>query len=318
VDLCTPASRRSPCAGGAEATEHLQMDATRSTECTQPLLASSGLPLVGPHSPVPSAPRRVRGRCVHAGRTERRPSVDHADQGSLAGPSLLDRADDARFRRRPAVLPDRRGEGRIQSCTANADLLPLAARFDQDSRRLEVVRGDEVLCAGTVDSAGAVDTDMWGLRTIVADVVAGPQWSTFFSDLLGKRVRLVQARQSAYDVHPATILGSSSVAELARRSSLASVDPRRFRMLIEFSGGTPHLEDSWGGTLLRIGGAVLRGGGPVKRCAATTRDPASGAADLQTLRLITGPPRPSGIRARSRGDLRPVLRGARAGERRGR
>ena len=178
-------------------------------------------------------------------------------------------------------------EGRIQSCTANADLLPLAARFDQDSRRLEVVRDDEVLCAGTVDSASAVDTDMWGLRTIVADVVASPQWSTFFSDLLGKRVRLVQARQSAYDVHPATILGSSSVAELARRSGLASVDARRFRMLIEFSGGTPHLEDSWGGTLLRIGGAVLRGGGPVKRCAATTRDPASGAVDLQTLRLIT-------------------------------
>ena len=47
-------------------------------------------------------------------------------------------------------------EGRIQSCTANAELLPLTARFDQDSRRLEVVRGDEVLCAGTVDFAGAV------------------------------------------------------------------------------------------------------------------------------------------------------------------
>ena len=178
-------------------------------------------------------------------------------------------------------------DGRIQSCTANADLLPLAARFDERGRRLEVVRGDEVLCAGSVDPGAAVDTDMWGLRTIVADVVADPRWSTFFSDLLGKRVRLVQARHSAYDVHPATILGSSSVAELARRSGLASVDPRRFRMLIEFSGGEPHLEDSWGGTLLRIGGAVLRGGGPVKRCAATTRNPASGAVDLQTLRLIT-------------------------------
>lgn len=178
-------------------------------------------------------------------------------------------------------------EGRIQSCTANADLLPLAARFDQDSRRLEVVRGDEVLCAGSVDPGAAVDIDMWGLRTIAADVVADPRWSAFFSDLLGKRVRLVQARQSAYDVHPATILGTSSVAELARRSGLAAVDPQRFRMLIEFSGAEPHLEDSWGGTLLRIGSAVLRGGGPVKRCAATTRDPASGAVDLQTLRLIT-------------------------------
>jgi uncharacterized protein YcbX len=178
-------------------------------------------------------------------------------------------------------------DGRIQSCTANAGLLPLAARFDEDSRRLEVLRGDEVLCAGVVETAAVVETDMWGLRTITSDVVAGVQWSTFFSDVLGKRVRLVRARRSAYDVHPATIVGSSSVTELGQRSGIAPVDPRRFRMLIEFSGGTPHVEDSWRGMRLRIGSAVLRGGGPVKRCAATTRDPASGAVDLQTLRLIT-------------------------------
>ena len=30
----------------------------------------------------------------------------------------------------------------------------------------------------------------------------------------------------------------------------------------------------------------MRGGGPVQRCAATTRNPASGAVDLQTLRAI--------------------------------
>ncbi|SDN40816.1 hypothetical protein SAMN05660642_04786 [Geodermatophilus siccatus] len=39
-----------------------RMDTTRSTGCTQPPLASSGLPMVGPHWPVPSAQRRVRGR----------------------------------------------------------------------------------------------------------------------------------------------------------------------------------------------------------------------------------------------------------------
>jgi uncharacterized protein YcbX len=177
--------------------------------------------------------------------------------------------------------------GRLQSCTANAGLLRLAARYDSSSHRLEVLRDGEVVCAGIVETAAPVDTDMWGLRTITSDVVTDPQWSSFFSDVLQKRVSLVRARGSAYDVQPATIVGTSALQELARRSGLAAVDPRRFRMLIEFSGGEPHLEDSWGGTILRVGSALLRGGGPVKRCAATTRNPASGAVDLQTLRLIT-------------------------------
>ena len=74
--------------------------------------------------------------------------------------------------------------------------------------------------------------------------------------------------------------------ELARRSGLPGIDSRRFRMLVEFSGGDPYVEDSWNGTRLEVGEAVLRGGDRVKRCAATTRDPESGAVDLQTLRLI--------------------------------
>ncbi|GAB7006840.1 hypothetical protein JCM18899A_43130 [Nocardioides sp. AN3] len=49
--------------------------------------------------------------------------------------------------------------------------------------------------------------------------------------------------------------------------------------------GAP-VEDTWTGERLQVGGAVLRAGGPVKRCAATTRNPDSGAVDLQTLRLI--------------------------------
>lgn len=178
--------------------------------------------------------------------------------------------------------------GSVQSCTANPGLFGLIAMYDEETRRLEVVRKGETLLAGQVDRGEAVDTDMWGLRTEVGDVVADPVWSSFFSDIVGRRVRLVRARGSAFDVEPATLLGTASVAELARRTGLAQVDPRRFRMLIEFSGGAPHVEDSWEGKLVEMGGAILRVGGPVKRCAATTRDPDSGAVDLQTLRLITG------------------------------
>lgn len=176
--------------------------------------------------------------------------------------------------------------GNLQSCTRNPGLYGLTAAYDRESRRLVVSRGDEVLVAGIAEVSSAVDTDMWGLRRIRGDALADPVWSDFFSEAVGERVHLVRARESAFDVHPATLLGTSSVEALARHAGLPDVDPRRFRMLIEFAGGEPHVEDTWTGKRLRIGGAVLRAGGPVKRCAATTRNPDSGAVDLQSLRLI--------------------------------
>jgi MOSC domain-containing protein len=177
-------------------------------------------------------------------------------------------------------------KGKLQSCTRNPGLYGLKANFDSRTRRLEVARGDQVLVDGIIEPATAVDTDMWGVRTIASDVVADPAWSSLFSDVVGQKVHLVQARGSAYDVQPATLLGTASVAELARQAGLTGVDARRFRMLIEFTGGDPHVEDSWDGRLLRVGGALLRGGGPVQRCAATTRNPETGSVDLHTLRLI--------------------------------
>jgi uncharacterized protein len=176
--------------------------------------------------------------------------------------------------------------GTLQSCTRNPGLYGLSAAYDGKSRRLVVTRGDEVLVDGIAEAASAVDTDMWGLRRISGDTLADPAWSSFFSDVVGKRVHLVQARESAFDVQPATLLGTSSVEELARHAGLPDLDSRRFRMLIEFAGGDPHIEDTWTGKHLHVGDAVLRAGRPVKRCAATTRHPDSGAVDLQTLRLI--------------------------------
>lgn len=178
-------------------------------------------------------------------------------------------------------------EGGVQSCTRHPGLYGLEATYDTETRRLEVRRGGEVLHSGLVEAGESVDTDMWGLRMLTGDVAADPAWSEFFSDVVGRPVRLVRARGSAFDVEPVTLLGTASVAELAARAGRAEVDSRRFRMLIEVAGGEPHVEDSWNGELLQVGGAVLRGSGPVKRCAATTRDPESGAVDLQTLRMIT-------------------------------
>jgi uncharacterized protein YcbX len=91
---------------------------------------------------------------------------------------------------------------------------------------------------------------------------------------------------AGHDEYPVTLLGEESVAELARRSGTSSVDARRFRMLISFSGLSAHVEDCWQGQTIEIGEAVVRVGGPVPRCAATTRDPDRGARDLPTVRMI--------------------------------
>ena len=176
--------------------------------------------------------------------------------------------------------------GKLQSCTRNPGLYALSAAYDTESRRLEITREDDLLLGGVIEPTTPVETDMWGLHTVSSDAVADPAWSELFSDLIGRRVQLLLARGAAHDVHPVTLLGVASVEELARQAGIPDVDSRRFRMLIEFSGGEAHVEDSWDGALLEVGDAVVRGGGPVQRCAATTRNPDSGAVDLQTLRMI--------------------------------
>jgi hypothetical protein len=88
------------------------------------------------------------------------------------------------------------------------------------------------------------------------------------------------------DVEPVTLVSEESVAELARQAGRDTVDGRRFRMLVDLAGCLPHEEDSWAGRRVRIGAALLEVGGPVARCATTTRDPATGDRDFDTLRAI--------------------------------
>lgn len=88
------------------------------------------------------------------------------------------------------------------------------------------------------------------------------------------------------DIHPVTLLSQASVAELERRSQGTEIDPSRVRMLIEFTGTRPHIEDTWTGTRVAVGAAVLRIGGPVPRCAAITRNPKSGDRDLPIMKMI--------------------------------
>src|SRR5205085_10452343 len=78
----------------------------------------------------------------------------------------------------------------------------------------------------------------------------------------------------------------ASLLRLAEVASEPSVDPRRFRMLIEIEGVDAHEEDHWVGASFRVGGAVVRWTGHVGRCLITSRDPDTGVIDLPTLHIL--------------------------------
>ena len=140
--------------------------------------------------------------------------------------------------------------------------------------------------AAGVEIGETVDTDFYGLREVTGHWVVG--WDEVFSEIAGQPVRLVRGDTGAFDVAGLTLIGAASTAALSGSDAPDGVDPRRFRMNVEFAGGDPLVEDSWDGCELILGDAVVRVGGPVKRCAATTRNPDTGDIDLQTLKLIGG------------------------------
>ena len=119
--------------------------------------------------------------------------------------------------------------------------------------------------------------------------MTGP-WAAALGELAGTPVRLVKADApgGGVDVEPVTISSTASADEVARRGGKPDAGGRRFRMLVELAGCTPHEEDTWTGRRVRLGEAVVEILGPVPRCATTTRDPDSGLHDFDALRTIAG------------------------------
>lgn len=159
------------------------------------------------------------------------------------------------------------------------------AEWDTHAESLRLVFPDETSIEGSALAGGARVTCEMGGRAVAGRIVHG-DWEEPLSVLAGQPVLIVRsdvpgARQNA----PVTLLSEASVSRLAQEAG-RDVDDRRFRMLFGLAGCGEHEEDSWKGRRLRVGDAVLLVGGPVARCAVTTRDPASGIRDLDTLGLI--------------------------------
>lgn len=184
---------------------------------------------------------------------------------------------------RAFFLVDEAGE--LVGCTKDGDLLRYSAAFDPDASVLEVHGpGGLVRSAPVVETGAQVGVSFYGLRTVTSHVIEG--WDEVFSEAVGRPTRLVRGESGGFDVHGVTLLGTSTLEALAAANSSDPVDPRRFRLNIQIDGSEPLAEDTWAGRHLRIGAAVVEVGGPVKRCAATTRNPETGESDLRTLQMI--------------------------------
>jgi uncharacterized protein YcbX len=166
------------------------------------------------------------------------------------------------------------------------ELVQIAAHTDRDATTLRLTFPDGRVIEDEVVTAEAIETPIHG-RTGVGHVVVGP-WAEALSMFCDRPISLVRCDRPAGTRrgNPTSLISDGSLAELAGHVGTASVDARRFRMLIELAGADPHEEDTWIGRRVAIGEAVLTVTMPDARCAITTQHPDTGERDLDTLRTI--------------------------------
>jgi uncharacterized protein YcbX len=189
------------------------------------------------------------------------------------------------------VVEDRRffladASNRLVDRIVMGELVQIAAHTDPEASMLRLTFPDGQVVEDEVEVGDHIETPIHG-RTGVGHVVIGP-WADALSAFCGREITLVRCERpgGTRSGNPASIVSDGSLAELARQGGLDGVDARRFRMLIELEGATPHEEDTWLGHRVEIGGAIVAVTKPDARCAITTQDPDTGVRDLDTLRML--------------------------------
>jgi hypothetical protein len=167
-------------------------------------------------------------------------------------------------------------------------LFQVRPSYDANSETLVLRFPDGTTAEAELELGEHVTADIHR-RPVRGRVVAGP-FAEALSAFAGEPLTLVHTDEpgTAVDrVHgPVSLVSDESVQELARQAGRDQVDAGRFRMLIGIRGVAPHEEDRWIGRNVRVGEAVVRPAEQVARCAITTKDPATGERDLDTLRVI--------------------------------
>lgn len=154
---------------------------------------------------------------------------------------------------------------------------------------LSVQIGGRQIAAEPATDGARLTVDYWG-RAVSMQVVSGP-WAEEFSRLLGSQVALARITGPGGVVYgdSVTIATTSSLEKLARESG-THVDARRFRATFTIDTGLAdaHVEDSWEGREIDLGGARLLVGAGIPRCAVIDLDPQTGVRGTNLLKTLAG------------------------------
>lgn len=194
------------------------------------------------------------------------------------------------------VLEDRRFyltdlDNRLVDQLIAGRLVQVRATTDPEATWLALTFQDGRTIEGDVELGEAVETPIHG-RVGVGHIVRGP-WADALEPYAEMPLRLVRCDQPGGTRtidgevrNPVSLVSSGSVGRLAQALGVASLDGRRFRMLVEVDAAEPHAEDGWIGGRVSIGTATLEVTKADARCAITTHDPDTGMRDIDTLRGI--------------------------------
>jgi uncharacterized protein len=180
--------------------------------------------------------------------------------------------------------------GRMVNSKMLGVLQTVIADYSDTDRTLRLSLPDGRVVEGEVRLGEEIRTSFFS--QIAGGRLVHGQWSQALSEVCGQPLRLVEAdgRGTAVDRGidgAVSLISRASLARLAEVGGLESIDPRRFRMLVEIDGVDAHAEDGWvGNGSVRIGEAVVAFGGHVGRCVITTRNADTGVVDAPTLKIL--------------------------------
>jgi uncharacterized protein YcbX len=178
-------------------------------------------------------------------------------------------------------------DGTRLSGGAKAPFVGIRSEYDAASERLRLSLPDDSALEGEAVAHGEPRHVALFDRKVPVRRVTGP-FAAGLSDYVGRELLFVRVEEPEYagGVHRVSLLALASVADLAQRGGRETLDPRRFRMLVEIEGCAPYEEDTWEGRRVQVGEVVVRVGSGVPRCVLTTMDPDSGAPDFPALEVL--------------------------------
>jgi len=183
-------------------------------------------------------------------------------------------------------------DGRLANVKRIPKLVCVQVAWDEATRRLALSFPGGETVEGVVEPGEPVEAILYDAAH-PSRAVPGP-WTQALSEFAGRPLTLLWSEQGAVDRGVlyggwASLVSRASLERLREEAGEADpVDGRRFRMLFEIDGVEPHEEDGWLGRQVAVGSAVVEPRGDVGRCAVTTRNPDTGAFDLDTLRVLAG------------------------------